>query len=90
MQRHKLSTTFCTDNRTVSKTTVSREIKLAVEHFNIRPRELKNHIIYGFKRCFYPGKYTEKRSYVRSIIDYYEKLENPDKPSSRSTGTKIK
>lgn len=75
MQREKLSTTFCTDNRTVSKTTVSREIELAVNHFNIQPRELKNHIIYGFKRCFYPGKYTEKRSYVRSIIDYYEKLE---------------
>ena len=75
MKEAKLSTTFCTDNRLMSKTTVTREIGLAVDAFVIDPKELKNHIIYGFKRCFYPGPYTEKRGYVRTIIDYYEQLE---------------
>ncbi|MDP8213775.1 MAG: adenosine deaminase family protein [Candidatus Euphemobacter frigidus] len=75
MKEAKLSATFCTDNRLMSKTTVTREIGRAVNAFAIDPKELKNHIIYGFKRCFYPGKYTEKRRYVRTIIDYYEELE---------------
>jgi len=75
MKEARLSTTFCTDNRLMSKTTVTREIGLAVDNFAINPKELKDHIIYGFKRCFFPGPYTEKRKYVRSVIDYYEKLE---------------
>jgi len=29
-------------------------------------------IVYGFKRSFYPGSYTEKRDYVRQLISYYE------------------
>jgi len=72
MLQHGLSTTFCTDNRTISKTTVTQEIELALEHFNISPEQLKNIIIYGFKRSFYPGPYLEKRRYVRQCINYYE------------------
>jgi adenosine deaminase len=75
MREARLSTTFCTDNRLVSKTTVSRENELAVEAFGITPKELKNHTIYGFKRCFFSGNYTEKRNYVRSVIDHYERME---------------
>jgi adenosine deaminase len=76
MLEHKLSTTICTDNRTVSKTTVSKELELAVNNFIKSPRDLKNLMIYGFKRSFFPGSsYTEKRQYVREIIDYYEKVE---------------
>ncbi len=74
MRAARLSTTFCTDNRTVSKTTVTGEIEKAVAAFAISPKELKDHIIYGFKRCFYPGDYREKRAYVRGIIDYYDRL----------------
>ncbi|MEA1926787.1 MAG: adenosine deaminase family protein, partial [Candidatus Auribacterota bacterium] len=75
MKEVGLSTTFCTDNRLMSKTTVTLEIGLAVDNFAIDAKGLKDHIIYGFKRCFYPGPYTEKRAYVRSIIDYYEEKE---------------
>ncbi|MBN2054156.1 adenosine deaminase family protein [bacterium] len=74
MLASRLSTTLCTDNRTVSQTTVSREIQLAVEHFDISPRELRNIIIYGFKRSFFHGTYLEKRAYVRRIIDYYDSV----------------
>jgi len=75
MRKAKLSATFCTDNRTVSQTTVSTEILKAVQAFNITPRELKNFVIYGFKRSFFPGTYIKKREYVHQIIEYYEKIE---------------
>ncbi len=75
MRKAKLSATFCTDNRTVSQTTVSAEILKAVQAFGITPRELKNFVIYGFKRSFFPGTYIKKREYVHQIIDYYEKIE---------------
>ena len=72
MLERRLSATLCTDNRLVSNTTVSREIRLAVDNFDIGPKTLKNMIIYGFKRSFYPGSYTEKRDYVRRVISRYE------------------
>jgi len=76
MNRRRLSSTFCTDNRTVSNTSVTREIELAVKHLNLSPASLKSSLIYGFKRSFFPGSYQDKRKYVRLIIDYYEKLED--------------
>ncbi len=75
MLDHNLSVTLCTDNRLVSNTTVSREIELAVKNFSISPKQLKNIIIYGFKRSFFYGSYSEKREYVRKNINFYEKLE---------------
>jgi adenosine deaminase len=75
MRKRRLSTTFCTDNRTVSRTSVSNEIELAIRHLGVTPAELKRSVIYGFKRSFFPGTYLEKRRYVRRIIDYYESLE---------------
>lgn len=71
----KLSATLCTDNRLVSHTTVTREYELATQAFNMTPGQLRNTIIYGFKRSFYPGTYAEKRAYVRKIIDYYDAVE---------------
>ena len=70
----KLSATLCTDNRLVSHTTVTREIKLAVEAFGMDRSQLRNTIIYGFKRSFFPGSYREKRAYVRQVIDYYSRV----------------
>jgi adenosine deaminase len=74
MRRRRLSTTFCTDNRLVSRTTVSREIGRAVEAFDLRPREVRDILIYGFKRSFFPGTYLEKRAYVRKVIDLADRL----------------
>ncbi len=74
MMKERISTTLCTDNRLISNTSVSKEIKLALENFNIRPRDLKNIIVYGFKRSFYPGSYVEKRKYTRRVISYLEKI----------------
>jgi adenosine deaminase len=75
MRAARLSTTFCTDNRTVSNTTVSKEIELGFKHLALSTGDLKRSLIYGFKRSFFPGTYLEKRMYVRKIIDYYEVIE---------------
>ena len=75
LRKHRLSTTICTDNRTVSNTTVTRELMLAVKHLGLDSKDLKSIIIYGFKRSFMRGTYLEKRAYVRKVIDYYEQCE---------------
>jgi adenosine deaminase len=74
MRRRRLSTTFCTDNRLVSRTTVSGEIARAVESFSLRPREVRDMLLYGFKRSFFPGSYLEKRAYVRQVLDYADRV----------------
>ena len=77
MRRRRLSTTFCTDNRLVSHTTVSQEIARAVDAFRLEPREVRDILIYGFKRSFYPGTYLEKRDYVRKVIDFANRVMSP-------------
>ena len=75
LRKHRLSTTICTDNRTVSNTTMTRELMLAVKHLNLDLNDLKSIIIYGFKRSFMPTTYLEKRAYVRQMIDFYDAQE---------------
>ena len=72
MIEDRLSVTLCTDNRLMSRTTVTKEIASACEAFNLSREDLRNVIIYGFKRSFYPGSYIEKRAYVRQVIDHYD------------------
>jgi len=79
MQEARLSMTFCTDNRTVSDTSVTKELMIAVKTLKLSPKQLRDIIIYGFKRSFYPGTYIEKREYVRQIINYFLKIEKSRK-----------
>ena len=72
MRKAKLSVALCTDNRLVSRTTVTDEVHKAVETFKLRPKELKNVLIYGFKRSFFPESYPDKREYIRSVLDHLE------------------
>jgi adenosine deaminase len=75
MREAGLSVTICTDNRTVSNTTVTKEMLKAIETFDIKAKELKDLIAYGFKRSFFPGTYAKKRNYVRQVLDAYEATE---------------
>jgi len=88
LREARLSTTICTDNRTVSNTTVTNEIMLAVEHLGLDRHDLKSIIVYGFKRSFMPGTYLEKRAYVRKVIDFYESIEKAhfQKPATVDEG----
>lgn len=74
MLRDRLSVTVCTDNRLVSRTTVTDELAKATQAFDIPPQELRNVVIHGFKRSFFAGGYREKRAYVRQVIDYYDQV----------------
>ena len=74
MVDNRLSCSICTDNRTVSHTTVTEEVYKAVTAFDLSLSELKNIMVYGFKRSFYPGTYREKRDYVRKCMEYFENI----------------
>lgn len=75
LREARVSTTLCTDNRTVSNTTVTNEYMQAVQHLGLDRKDLKSIVVYGFKRSFFAGTYLEKRAYVRQIIDYYDAIE---------------
>jgi adenosine deaminase len=74
MVREKLSVALCTDNRLVSRTTVTRELEQACAAFDLAPRDLRNVVIHGFKRSFFPGTYRDKRAYVRRMIDLFDRV----------------
>jgi len=74
MLKERLSATICTDNRLVSHTTVSKELRLALDTFALNDGALRDLLVYGFKRSFFPGPYREKRAYVRQIIDHYDRV----------------
>ncbi len=74
MVREGISVTLCTDNRLVSRTSVTQELAQACRAFRLTPRNLRNIVIHGFKRSFFPGTYREKRTYVRQVIDYYDRV----------------
>lgn len=64
--------TFCTDNRLVSNTTVSHELQLALEHFPIDAKRLKEIVLEGFKHSFYYRPFRQKQAYLRDIARYYD------------------
>ncbi|MFN7143962.1 MAG: adenosine deaminase, partial [Myxococcota bacterium] len=72
MLDQRLSVTLCTDNRLVSHTTVTNEYRIAVDALGVTHRQLRDIVIHGFKRSFFPGTYLEKRAYVRQAIDNYD------------------
>ncbi|MBN1669867.1 MAG: adenosine deaminase family protein [Kiritimatiellae bacterium] len=74
MMKKRLSVSLCTDSRTVSNTTVTDEVYKAVTTFGLSRHELKNILVYGFKRSFFPGDYAKKRAYVRTCMDYFDRL----------------
>ncbi len=75
MLEANLSVSICTDNRLVSRTTVTDELQLACDNLPITPARLRNIILAGFKGSFFPGSYSEKRTLVRQISKRYEELE---------------
>ncbi len=75
MLQQTLSVSICTDNRLVSRTTVTNEILQVARELNITRKQLRNIILAGFKGSFFPGSYMEKRDYVRRVINRYDQLE---------------
>lgn len=72
---HSMSISICTDNRLVSDTTVCRELELIAENLPVTRHQFRNLVVAGFKGSFFPGSYSQKRAYVRQVINRYDKLE---------------
>ena len=70
-----LSVVFATDNRTVSNTTLTKELRLAVDAFQLTPAQLKRVVVAGFKRSFMRVAYPTKRKYLERVIALYESIE---------------
>jgi len=75
MIEHHVAANICTDNRLVSRTTVTRELCLAADHLELTRKQIKNLVIAGFKGAFFPGSYIEKRAYVREAINRLNALD---------------
>lgn len=75
MLEANLSVSICTDNRLMSRTSVTRELALVCENLPVTPARLRNIILAGFKGSFFPGPYNEKRALVRQVINRYDALE---------------
>lgn len=71
---NRLSVTICTDNRLVSNTTVTKELSLLVNAFDLSPKQLRDIVIAGFKGSFFYSDYVNQRKFIRSAIDRYDKL----------------
>jgi adenosine deaminase len=69
-----LSVAICTDNRTVSKTTVTKELCLVLENFGLSKEVLKSLIVGSFKHSFYSGPYVEKIAYVKKVAEKYDAM----------------
>lgn len=80
---HSVSITICTDNRLVSNTTMVDEITKAVEFYHLTPKQLRDIVITGFKRSFFHGEYAVKRRYVRSVMDFYDRLAEENNVAGR-------
>lgn len=63
---------LCTDNRTISNTTLTREYEKFVSL--VRPSEelMRSIVLNGFERSFFPGIRSEKLAYIKQIADWYD------------------
>lgn len=75
MIEYGLPVTICTDNRLVSNTTVTKELEILAKNVPMTPKQFRNVIIAGFKGSFFPGAYNDKRKFVKSVTDKYNRLE---------------
>ncbi len=63
-----------TDNRAISRVSVTDEYERVIKLYQINKKQLKNLCIDGFKAAFFPGMYNEKRKYISTVIDYSKKI----------------
>ncbi len=69
MIEHELSVTLCTDNRLVSRTSISEEYARLLQAVPLTKAQLRNIVMAGFKGSFFADGYMRKRAYVRQVMD---------------------
>ena len=73
MLEANLSVSICTDNRLMSRTSVTRELELVCSELPVTLPQLRNIILAGFKGSFFTP-YTEKRALVRQVSQRFDAL----------------
>jgi adenosine deaminase len=68
-----MAVAVATDNTLVSHTTINRELALVCDACALDLAAFKRLVLAGFKGAFYPGRYKEKRAFVRRAADRIEK-----------------
>lgn len=74
MYANRLATVICTDNRLVSRTTVTQEYELALSSVDVPLKRLKDMVAYGFKKNFFHGDYVAKRAYAKQVLEYFDRI----------------
>jgi len=64
-----------TDNRLMSNTTMTKELIIATNTFNLSPSQTRRIVLQGFKSAFFPGAPKEKKAYLALVEEYYDRIE---------------
>lgn len=63
----KIPVVLCTDNRLVSRTTLSNEYEILLKYHPIQQEQLKALLLSGFTHGFYPGLWTERNAFITTV-----------------------
>jgi adenosine deaminase len=69
-----MAVAIATDNTLVSHTDLNRELALVGDVCALDLAGFKRLVLAGFKGAFYPGRYMEKRMFVRRAAERFERL----------------
>jgi adenosine deaminase len=70
--KYGLRVAISTDNRVISRVTVTDEYMSLMKICDIDAKGLRNICLAGFKGAFFPGSYAQHREYMRRAIDFYD------------------
>eukprot|EP00127_Corallochytrium_limacisporum_P001729 Clim_evm66s77 gene=Clim_evmTU66s77 len=70
----QMSVVLCTDNRLVSRTDLTREVRMVANALGFTPSILRDVIFNAFKRSFMPLSYPDKRRYMYQVLSYYDRV----------------
>lgn len=72
--KYNLRVALSTDNRAISRTTVTDEYINFVKLYDINEDTLRQVCIAGFKGAFFSGTYADHRQYMSRAIDFYDEV----------------
>jgi len=74
MLEYGMAVAVGTDNTLMSHTNLNRELALVADGCDLDMAAFKQVVMAGFKGAFYPGRYKEKRAFVRRAAERFEKV----------------
>jgi len=86
MLEYGIAVAVATDNTLVSHTTINRELGLVADACDLDLPAFKRIVLAGFKGAFFPGRYAEKRAFVRRAAERFERLTEPFARTAKGGG----